>query len=558
MKRIALSTVVALTIAACSGGDENASPNGNEGPDGGATPIDDAGTSPGSDAPTGPYYFDADGDGVLDEKDNCPKTVNTSQIDLNVNGIGDACDPDLLLVREEVTLKHPGVETGGKRWFLASHANFGTELWRTDGTAAGTAVIDSTVGPPAITTGIVRDMVVAGGKIFTVFQENGGTNKLWAIDPESSLLTPLGTVTYWPGFLSLNGKAYFNAQLGTNASAGVEIAVSDGTVGGTFIVEDMRPGTASFIARLLNATSTQFYFTESDYDANAGYYYWNGLYKSNGSAPATKISSLTDVRHLGQTDQNVYFASFVNYNGGGKSSAQIYRTSAAENSLTQVSSFTGTNRSIGLSSVRAGNAIYFRADDPDITSPLYDPNQQCIHTIADGDAAIAKALCVTNPSSVVPNVLSLYALSATKFLYYVDNSIGGTYLGDLHVYDTTEKTSTPLKQCHAPAPRFVSFAGGYLFDCQKDAEVWFTDGTEVGTTKLFSDPAAKSVAIDTVALARAFFRVTQKDGTYAIWETEGTIAQTKKLFGPTAGGHTLMSVGEHLLISDSKGSLWLH
>lgn len=38
---------------------------------------------------------DTDGDGIVDELDNCPTTPNTDQADLDVDGEGDACDADI-------------------------------------------------------------------------------------------------------------------------------------------------------------------------------------------------------------------------------------------------------------------------------------------------------------------------------------------------------------------------------------------------------------------------------------------------------------------------------
>ena len=47
-------------------------------------------TGPGTD----PCNDDDDGDGVLDEQDNCPKTENADQLDTDLDGKGNACDPD--------------------------------------------------------------------------------------------------------------------------------------------------------------------------------------------------------------------------------------------------------------------------------------------------------------------------------------------------------------------------------------------------------------------------------------------------------------------------------
>jgi len=38
--------------------------------------------------------FDRDGDGVCDAVDNCPECANPAQADFDLDGLGDACDPD--------------------------------------------------------------------------------------------------------------------------------------------------------------------------------------------------------------------------------------------------------------------------------------------------------------------------------------------------------------------------------------------------------------------------------------------------------------------------------
>src|SRR5262249_27953228 len=160
-------------------------------------------------------------------------------------------------------------------------------------------------------------------------------------------------------------------------------------------------GTANFIGPLLGATSTHVFFTQSV--AVAGVDHNNGVGETDGTT-VTKLNTEGDVRYLGQTDQYIYFG------GGTNTTAQVYRVNSSDAFPAHVSGFSGQARYGADSSARAGNTVYFRAGDPNVNSPFYDPNQECVYKMADTDASILQLFCTSNASSALPNHLTLYRL----------------------------------------------------------------------------------------------------------------------------------------------------
>ena len=113
-------------------------------------------------------------------------------------------------------------------------------LWRTDGTAAGTAVVPNSPGSIGNLT------PCAGGVVFTAADAFVGT-QLWVADGVSGAVrltsmdpavdTRFAAVT--AADPSAGGRAYFVANDGTH---GLELWVTDGTPAGTGMVQDLEPG----------------------------------------------------------------------------------------------------------------------------------------------------------------------------------------------------------------------------------------------------------------------------------------------------------------------------
>lgn len=173
-------------------------------------------------------------------------------------------------------------------FFLANDGN-GDELWRSDGTPGGTFMVKDINNDPATGSGIYSNSLTAvGNQLF--FYANNGVNglELWKTDGTSAGtvmvkdITPGSAATAFGGGnpLSLNGVMYFTASDGVN---GEELWKSDGTAAGTVMVKDISPGSNGAGIGSIYVLNGQLLFT-----ANDGV---NGeeLWKSDGTAAGTQL-----------------------------------------------------------------------------------------------------------------------------------------------------------------------------------------------------------------------------------------------------------------------------
>jgi ELWxxDGT repeat protein len=140
----------------------------------------------------------------------------------------------------------------GEVYFSATDSEFpgpddqGAELWRTDGTAAGTEMVrdirpgSGSSGPAFMTAsgGILYFQAYDPARGWELYKSNGtsaGTRFVKDIWPGSSW----GLGGSGPKFTPLGGKIYFAAD---HPTFGNELWVSDGTAAGTQVVKNIAPG----------------------------------------------------------------------------------------------------------------------------------------------------------------------------------------------------------------------------------------------------------------------------------------------------------------------------
>ena len=150
--------------------------------------------------------------------------------------------------------------------FFAQTTSAGTngiELWKSDGTVAGTSIVkDINVGTADASP---QNLVALNNNLY--FLANDGTNYgLWKTDgtaANTTLIKSLDTkinVTYYFGLININNTLFFTFNDGVN---GYELWKSDGTTIGTVLVKNINPYGSSMPQNFTNI-SGKLYFTADD------------------------------------------------------------------------------------------------------------------------------------------------------------------------------------------------------------------------------------------------------------------------------------------------------
>jgi ELWxxDGT repeat protein len=182
------------------------------------------------------------------------------------------------------------VNIGSLTLFVAASATAGQELWVTDGTVAGTNVIDIAPGPSASSPRLDDAVVIGSTLYFSATTAAFGT-ELWASDGTvagTQLVADIvpGTGSSMPGsFASLGGQLVFAAETpGTGREPWAVVG------GAPTLVADLQPGAAG-------SNPSQFEFTGSQVILAATIGGTTGLYRFGGGPitllAATSVDGLT-------------------------------------------------------------------------------------------------------------------------------------------------------------------------------------------------------------------------------------------------------------------------
>jgi ELWxxDGT repeat protein len=154
---------------------------------------------------------------------------------------------------------------GNTLFFTADDGVNGRELWKSDGTAAGTVLVKNIF--PGSSNSYPLYLTALGNTLF--FSASDGVNgrELWKSDGTAAgtvLVKNIfpGSSNSYPLYLTALGNTlFFRANDGVN---GRELWKSDGTAAGTVLVKDIRPGSSSSYPSNLTAVGNTLFFRAND------------------------------------------------------------------------------------------------------------------------------------------------------------------------------------------------------------------------------------------------------------------------------------------------------
>jgi ELWxxDGT repeat protein len=156
----------------------------------------------------------------------------------------------------------PMVALGTKVVFSGYDPSSGWELWITDGTSAGTTLITDLVPGPE--SPFLEELVAYKGKVYFAATTSATGRELWVTDGTAagtSLLKDInsGAESSNPANLVVwNDRLYFCAY---DPIYGTELWASDGTGAGTNLVADIHAGWRGSIPSSLTPAGSRLYFT---------------------------------------------------------------------------------------------------------------------------------------------------------------------------------------------------------------------------------------------------------------------------------------------------------
>jgi ELWxxDGT repeat protein len=434
---------------------------------------------------------------------------------------------------------HPAafVNLGPVALFAADDGLSGEELWRSDGTAAGTWQVADLC--PGECQGGPRPYAVTDRLYFFIArgdEEPGSGRNLWVTDG-----TPAGTFRLTDSSVKLVGRAAWMADQGVlyfparDAAHEPRLWRTDGTPAGTHLVADLVPSSdSSVFAASLTPFKGSLYFTATD-KVHGG-----ALWKTDGTPAGTVLvkdpvpskSSNGIGGTIGVVGNRLLFLAQ-------SSPEHVLDLWASDGTAKGTAALTAPGTLLIYDYTLQGGRLYFVADDGRKGQELWTSDGTVKGTRQLTHMPLEKAFFASE-DAITLNLSSISPLPGNRFFFRARDGAHGV---EAWVTDGTVKGTRLLRDlcpgvCNGAIYLWRSALPGRVFlagtNGTRGTELWVTDGTETGThlVRDICRAICSSNPFDlSMVKGRIVFLATDgaDDSNYELWTTDGTAANTLRL-----------------------------
>jgi ELWxxDGT repeat protein len=378
-------------------------------------------------------------------------------------------------------------EFQGKMFFRAYDGSSGSELWKSDGTAAGTVLVKDI--DPGCESSYPEYLTVVGDNLFFRGRTREHGDELWVSDGTAAGTRMVADLA--PGFddyanprssyphylVNFEGSLFFTAQ---NSSGAHQLWKSDGTEAGTVLLTTEVAGGPESPQNLIVAGETLFFSARSP---GLGYELWKC--DDPGSvpelvmdiAPGSTDSSPEGLTAIGDL---LYFSAGDRYAyNWDDRNRELWKSDGTEAGTVQVTDIApGSRTSDPYGMTEFEGEIYFRARSSGHDYELWKVDDM-------GSSFLVKDI---HPGSNASYPWNFTVVGDSLFFSANDGASGYELWATDGTTDGTKRVADIAPESESSSPEYLTPFNGYLYFSANDGEMnngrelWRSDGTESGTT----------------------------------------------------------------------------